>query len=364
MQDSLLRRATDADDRAGLLRAGDAHPHLAGAGPQHAHRHPADLRGLPRPGLPRGRSGRHPHPGVPPGGGPGDRPPPVDWRHLKGTLDHFARAMFGPESRTRLRPSFFPFTEPSAEMDVWFPDRKGGPGWVEWGGCGMVDPNVLRGLRHRSGRVQRLRVRHGHRTHPAVPHSIPDMRDLIEGDVRFTAAFSDRRSERCAPHWSGSASTSRCPTASTVADIVGTYTRIGLEVEDVHTVEPTDGPLVVGRVLAIEELTEFKKPIRFVHGRRRPRQRPGRLRRAPRDHLRCKQLRGRRLRRRGAAWRRAARRFRDRLPADLRQDLRRDDLLGQGVGHRYRARRHPGAGRTGPGRRRDRLGRKDSHRVR
>src|SRR5699024_1064370 len=41
--------------------------------------------------------------------------------HLKGTLDHFARAMFGPEARTRLRPSFFPFTEPSAEMDLWFP---------------------------------------------------------------------------------------------------------------------------------------------------------------------------------------------------------------------------------------------------
>jgi phenylalanyl-tRNA synthetase alpha chain len=53
--------------------------------------------------------------------------------HLKGTLDFFARAMFGPSAKTRFRPSFFPFTEPSAEPDVWFEAKKGGPGWVEWG---------------------------------------------------------------------------------------------------------------------------------------------------------------------------------------------------------------------------------------
>jgi phenylalanyl-tRNA synthetase alpha chain len=109
--------------------------------------------------------------------------------HLKGTLDHFARAMFGPESRTRLRPSYFPFTEPSAEMDVYFPDRKGGPGWVEWGGCGMVDPNVLiacgldpnewSGYAFGMGIERTLQFR----------NQIPDMRDLVEGDVRFTAAF-------------------------------------------------------------------------------------------------------------------------------------------------------------------------------
>uniref|UniRef100_UPI0025883D96 phenylalanine--tRNA ligase subunit alpha n=1 Tax=Nocardia sp. TaxID=1821 RepID=UPI0025883D96 len=64
--------------------------------------------------------------------------------HLRGTLDAFARALFGPQTRTRMRPNYFPFTEPSAEVDVWFPDKKGGAGWVEWGGCGMVNPNVLR----------------------------------------------------------------------------------------------------------------------------------------------------------------------------------------------------------------------------
>lgn len=110
--------------------------------------------------------------------------------HLKGTLEHFARAMFGPESRVRLRPSFFPFTEPSAEMDIWFPARKGGAGWVEWGGCGVVDPNVLvacgidpeeySGFAFGMGIERTLQFR----------HDISDMRDLVEGDVRFTSAFA------------------------------------------------------------------------------------------------------------------------------------------------------------------------------
>ena len=109
--------------------------------------------------------------------------------HLKGTLDHFARAMFGPEAKTRLRPSFFPFTEPSAEMDLWFPQKKGGAGWIEWGGCGMVNPEVLRnagidpdeytGFAFGMGLERTLMLRHG----------IADMRDMVEGDVRFSLQF-------------------------------------------------------------------------------------------------------------------------------------------------------------------------------
>ncbi|MFD0206446.1 MULTISPECIES: phenylalanine--tRNA ligase subunit alpha [Saccharothrix] len=109
--------------------------------------------------------------------------------HLKGTLDAFARAMFGEDSKTRLRPSFFPFTEPSAEVDVWFPEKKGGAGWVEWGGCGMVNPNVLRncgvdpdvysGFAFGMGLERTLQFRNG----------LPDMRDMVEGDVRFTQPF-------------------------------------------------------------------------------------------------------------------------------------------------------------------------------
>jgi len=109
--------------------------------------------------------------------------------HLRGTLDAFARSEFGPEARTRMRPHFFPFTEPSAEVDIWFPNKKGGPGWVEWGGCGMVNPNVLRaagidpevysGFAFGCGLERTLQFRNG----------IPDMRDMVEGDVRFSLPF-------------------------------------------------------------------------------------------------------------------------------------------------------------------------------
>ena len=103
---------------------------------------------------------------------------------LKGTLDHFARAMFGPDVKTRLRPSFFPFTEPSAEVDFFFNGR-----WIEWGGCGMVNQKVLRaagidteiysGFAFGMGLERTLMVRHG----------ITDMHDIVEGDIRFSQAF-------------------------------------------------------------------------------------------------------------------------------------------------------------------------------
>ncbi|MFC7957641.1 MULTISPECIES: phenylalanine--tRNA ligase subunit alpha [Nocardiaceae] len=109
--------------------------------------------------------------------------------HLRGTLDAFARALFGQETRTRMRPNYFPFTEPSAEVDVWFPRKKGGAGWVEWGGCGMVNPNVLRacgvdpevysGFAFGMGLERTLQFR----------NDIPDMRDIVEGDVRFGLPF-------------------------------------------------------------------------------------------------------------------------------------------------------------------------------
>jgi phenylalanyl-tRNA synthetase alpha chain len=113
----------------------------------------------------------------------------ITMAHLKGTLDAFARAMFGAQAKTRLRPHFFPFTEPSAEVDVWFEEKKGGAGWVEWGGCGMVNPNVLRacgvdpevysGFAFGMGLERTLQFRNG----------IPDMRDMVEGDIRFTLPF-------------------------------------------------------------------------------------------------------------------------------------------------------------------------------
>jgi len=108
----------------------------------------------------------------------------ITMAHLKGTLDQFAREMFGAEAVTRLRPSFFPFTEPSAEVDVFFNGR-----WIEWGGCGMVNPRVLAscgvdtsifsGFAFGMGLERTLMVRHG----------LADMRDIVEGDIRFTQHF-------------------------------------------------------------------------------------------------------------------------------------------------------------------------------
>ena len=112
--------------------------------------------------------------------------------HLKGTLDHLAKTLFGEEAKTRIRPNYFPFTEPSAEVDVWFADKKGGAGWIEWGGCGMVNPNVLiaagvdpevySGFAFGMGIERTLQFRNG----------LPDMRDMVEGDVRFTLPFGVR----------------------------------------------------------------------------------------------------------------------------------------------------------------------------
>ncbi len=109
--------------------------------------------------------------------------------HLRGTLDHLAKVLFGPETTTRMRVNYFPFTEPSAEVDVWFPNKKGGAGWIEWGGCGMVNPNVLRavgvdpeeysGFAFGMGLERTLQFRNG----------LTDMRDMVEGDVRFTVPF-------------------------------------------------------------------------------------------------------------------------------------------------------------------------------
>ncbi|MEN3306791.1 MAG: phenylalanyl-tRNA synthetase alpha chain [Micromonosporaceae bacterium] len=113
----------------------------------------------------------------------------ITMAHLRGTLDHFARAMFGPAARTRWRPHYFPFTEPSAEFDVWFEQHRDGPQWVEWGGCGMVNPRVLRacgidpdeysGFAFGMGIERTLMFRHG----------VGDMHDMVEGDVRFSRAF-------------------------------------------------------------------------------------------------------------------------------------------------------------------------------
>ena len=108
---------------------------------------------------------------------------------LKGTMEHFAAAMFGGAIRTRWRPSYFPFTEPSLEFDIWFTGAKGGPRWIEWGGCGMVNPRVLRACGIDPDRYSGFAFGMGIERTLMFRHDVTDMREMVEGDIRFTTQF-------------------------------------------------------------------------------------------------------------------------------------------------------------------------------
>ncbi|MFL4476658.1 phenylalanine--tRNA ligase subunit alpha [Paeniglutamicibacter sp. ORCA_105] len=108
---------------------------------------------------------------------------------LRGTLEHFARQMFGDDASIRLRPNFFPFTEPSAELDIWHPGAKGGPRWIEWGGCGMVNPNVLRAAGIDPEEYSGFAFGMGVERTLMFRNEVPDMHDMIEGDIRFSEHF-------------------------------------------------------------------------------------------------------------------------------------------------------------------------------
>ncbi len=109
--------------------------------------------------------------------------------HLRGTLEHLARAMFGDEAKIRLRPNYFPFTEPSAELDIWHPTFSGGARWIEWGGCGMVNPNVLRAAGIDPEEYQGFAFGMGIERTLMFRNNVQDMRDMVEGDVRFSGQF-------------------------------------------------------------------------------------------------------------------------------------------------------------------------------
>ncbi len=120
--------------------------------------------------------------------------------HLRGTLDHFASAMFGDGIRTRMRPHYIPFTEPSAEVDlqcfvcrgesVGNPDRPcrtcKSEGWIEWGGCGVVNPRVLRACGVDTDVYSGFAFGMGIERTLMFRNNLSDMRDLVEGDVRFS----------------------------------------------------------------------------------------------------------------------------------------------------------------------------------
>ena len=119
---------------------------------------------------------------------------------LKGTLDHLAAAMFGPGTRTRLRPHYFPFTEPSAEMDlacfVCHGESVGNParpcrtckseGWIEWGGCGVVNPRVLKAAGIDTDVYSGFAFGMGVDRTVMFRNNASDLRDFAEGDIRFS----------------------------------------------------------------------------------------------------------------------------------------------------------------------------------
>ena len=127
----------------------------------------------------------------------------ITFGHLRGILEHFARQMFGPETVIRWRPSYFPFTEPSAEVDlqcfVCRGSSVGDPehpcrtcrseGWIEWGGCGVVNPRVLEAAGVDSSVYSGFAFGMGIDRTLMFRNNAEDMRDMIQGDVRFSRSL-------------------------------------------------------------------------------------------------------------------------------------------------------------------------------
>ena len=114
----------------------------------------------------------------------------VTFADLKETLRLFAVQIFGGNPKMRFRPSFFPFTEPSAEVDIWWEGRDGQDGqWLEILGCGMVDPNVLQCVDVDPERYTGFAFGMGIERIAMLRHGITDIRLLYENDVRFLNQF-------------------------------------------------------------------------------------------------------------------------------------------------------------------------------
>jgi phenylalanyl-tRNA synthetase alpha chain len=121
----------------------------------------------------------------------------VSFADMKQTLLYFAKEMYGPQTDIRLRPSYFPFTEPSAEMDVWMGTENEtakkltkGTGWLEVLGCGMVDPNVLENCGIDSEKYSGFAFGIGIERSAMQKYDISDIRLLFENDTRFLKQFS------------------------------------------------------------------------------------------------------------------------------------------------------------------------------
>lgn len=105
---------------------------------------------------------------------------------LKSTILQFVKAYFGEDTKLRLRPSFFPFTEPSAEVDVWFEDKQK---WIELGGCGMVHPNVLKAVDIDPEKYSGWAFGFGIERIAMRKYGITNIRQFVENDLRFLRQF-------------------------------------------------------------------------------------------------------------------------------------------------------------------------------
>ena len=108
---------------------------------------------------------------------------------MKTAIDQFIHTFLGPDAKWRFRPSFFPFTEPSAEVDLLLADKKGNEDWVEMGGCGMVDPNVFDAVGIDSEKYTGWAFGFGIERLAMRKYGINDIRLLFENDLRFLKQF-------------------------------------------------------------------------------------------------------------------------------------------------------------------------------
>ena len=109
----------------------------------------------------------------------------ITFGDLSGTIEEFTRAYFGRDFNARLRPSYFPFTEPSAEYDIQRPDGS----WLELGGCGVVHPNVLRNCGLDPEEWSGFAFGFGTDRLPLARHGIDDLREMFTNDIRFLEQF-------------------------------------------------------------------------------------------------------------------------------------------------------------------------------
>ena len=113
----------------------------------------------------------------------------VNMVDMKTTIEQFIHTFFGPETQWRFRPSFFPFTEPSAEVDLLLKDKSGKESWVEMGGCGMVDPNVFDAVGIDSEKYTGWAFGFGIERLAMRKYGITDIRLFFENDLRFLRQF-------------------------------------------------------------------------------------------------------------------------------------------------------------------------------